>query len=52
VPACPEEAIFADVDVPSDWAEFTALNAEMAAQCPEINTQKDPLGGEHCEKKE
>ena len=43
VPECPVEAIFADDDVPPAWESYIALNAEMAAQCPEITEKEEPL---------
>ena len=44
VPECPTEAIFVDDEVPVEWAEYTAFNAEMAAIWPEITTKQEPLG--------
>ncbi len=43
VPECPVEAIFYDDDVPSQWHEFIALNAEMAAKTPSILQKKEPM---------
>ena len=43
VAVCPVEAIFADSAVPEKWQEYTALNAEMAPQCPPITEKKEPL---------
>ncbi len=43
VPECPVEAIFYEDDVPGQWREFIALNAEMAPQCPQITVKKTPL---------
>ena len=43
VPECPVEAIFAEADVPEEWTDYIALNAEMAPQCPNIDEQKDPI---------
>ncbi|MDA1013940.1 MAG: 4Fe-4S binding protein [Planctomycetota bacterium] len=31
---CPTNAIFHDEDVPEEWQEYIALNAEMSAVCP------------------
>ena len=31
MPECPVEAIFPDVDVPTAWHEFIALNADRSA---------------------
>ena len=43
VPECPVEAIFYEDNVPAEWREFIALNAEMARQCPPIVERKSPL---------
>jgi len=43
VPECPANAIFAEDDVPADQAEFTDLNAELAAKWPVITGKKEPL---------
>ncbi len=43
VPECPVEAIFHEDNVPEEWADFTALNAEMATQTPVITEKKEPL---------
>ena len=43
LPECPVEAIFPDVDVPEEYQEFIALNAEMSAVTPAITERKDPL---------
>ena len=40
---CPVEAIFHEDNVPAEWQEFIALNAEMAPQCPVITTKKGPM---------
>jgi ferredoxin len=45
VPECPVEAIFHEDNLPEQWKEFTALNAEMAPQCPVITEKKEPLAG-------
>ncbi len=37
---CPEEAIFPEDDVPEEWQEFIALNAEMAPVCPSITESR------------
>ena len=34
VPECPVEAIFHEDNLPDDWKDFTALNAEECAQVP------------------
>jgi ferredoxin len=43
VPECPVEAIFFDENVPPQWHEFIALNAEMAQVMPPITEKKLPL---------
>jgi ferredoxin len=45
VPECPVEAIFHEDNLPEEWKDFTALNAEMAPQCPVITEKKEPLAG-------
>jgi ferredoxin len=42
-PECPVQAIFQEDDVPEEWRDFIALNAEMAPQCPPITLKKKPL---------
>src|SRR5438046_1289028 len=46
VPECPVEAIFHEDNLPDEWKEFTALNAEQSPQCPVITEKKDSLEGE------
>ena len=46
VPECPVEAISHEVNPPEQWKEYTALNVEMALQCPVITEQKTPLAKE------
>ena len=48
VPECPVEAIFHEDNLPDDWKEFTALNAEEAPKCPVITEKKDAMLGESC----
>jgi ferredoxin len=43
VPECPVEAIFHQDNLPAEWTDFTALNAEMSTQLPVITEKKDPL---------
>ena len=43
VAECPVEAIFLDENVPPQWHEFIALNAEMAPRSPSITERKTPL---------
>jgi ferredoxin len=40
---CPVEAIFEEADVPGEWQDYVAMNAEMAAKCPVIRERKPPL---------
>jgi ferredoxin len=42
---CPVEAIFHEDNVPNQWREFIALNAEMSRGCPTITERKEPLAG-------
>ncbi len=44
VPECPPAAIFLEDNLPAEWADYTALNAEMALNCPVITERKDPMG--------
>ena len=43
VPECPVEAIFHEDNLPEEWKEYTALNAEMALKSPLITEKKTPL---------
>ncbi len=43
VPECPVEAIFAEDDVPEAEQEWTAVNAEKAADLPVFNEKIDAL---------
>ena len=45
VPECPVEAIFLGDNVPEQWKDFIALNAELASQCEVITEKKEPLAG-------
>ena len=40
---CPVEAIFYEDNVPAQWKEYIALNAELAPKCPVITERKEPL---------
>ena len=42
-PECPVEAILLDDNVPPQWHDFIALNAEMAPLMPSIFEKKAPL---------
>ncbi len=48
VPECPVEAIFHEDNLPDDWKDFTALNAEESPKCPVITEKKDALEGSNC----
>lgn len=50
VPECPVEAIFHEDNVPDEWQEFIALNAEMAPKSTQIVEKKTPLEGPSCDK--
>ncbi len=45
VSECPVEAIFHEDNVPDEWWDYIALNAEMAPNCPQITERKEPLVG-------
>jgi ferredoxin len=45
LPECPVEAIFYEENVPAEWRDYIALNAEMAPKCPQITERKEPLAG-------
>jgi ferredoxin len=55
VPECPVEAIFAEANVPSQWANYTQLNAEHSAALKDsggkITEKQDPKEGPACKKK-
>ncbi|HZZ73918.1 MAG TPA: 4Fe-4S binding protein [Pirellulales bacterium] len=40
---CPVEAIFYEGNVPTEWRDFIALNAEMSKLSPVIVEKKTPL---------
>ena len=44
VPECPVEAVFAEANVPAEWAQFTQINAERSLSgLPTITARMDPL---------
>ena len=55
VPECPVEAIFAEANVPSQWKDWTAKNAEQSAALKEsgglITAKQDAKEGAECKKK-
>ena len=48
VPECPVEAIFHEDNLPEEWKEYTARNADMAELSPSIVEKQTPLEGERC----
>ena len=40
---CPTNAIFIDHEVPDQWKEYIALNAEMAERTPVLTEKRVPL---------
>ena len=40
---CPTNAIFHEDDVPAEWRNYIAFNAEMSASCPPITQRRAPL---------
>src|SRR4029077_20230893 len=57
VPECPVEAIFAEANVPSQWTQWTQINAEKSATLKEaggeahITAKQDAKEGPECKKK-
>ena len=55
VPECPVEAIFAEANVPSQWASYTQLNADKSAALKDsgggITEKQSPQEGPECKKK-
>jgi len=43
VQECPADAIYADVDVPPEFAHFIQLNAELAELWPVISQAGEPM---------
>ena len=44
VPECPVEAVFAEANVPAEWAQYTQINAERSLSgLPTITARMDPL---------
>jgi ferredoxin len=42
VPDCPAEAIYAEDNLPPEFEQYIALNAELAKQWPAITEKKEP----------
>ncbi len=43
IPECPVNAIYADADLPEEFAAFVELNARLAPTFPTISKRKSPL---------
>ena len=43
VPECPVEAIFTDENIPEQWTDYIALNADFVMQDPATTEKKEPL---------
>ncbi|MFZ5509393.1 MAG: ferredoxin FdxA [Pseudomonadota bacterium] len=43
IPECPVGAIYAEPDLPPEFAHFVELNAKLAKEWPVIEEKKDPL---------
>jgi len=44
VPECPVEAVFAEDKVPTEWSQYTQINADRSLSgLPTINVRLDPL---------
>jgi ferredoxin len=41
VPACPEDGIFKEEDVPAQWQAYIAINAEEAPGLPVVATLEE-----------
>jgi ferredoxin len=55
VPECPVEAIFAEANVPSQWTQYTEMNATESAKLKDsgeghITEKGDPQEGPECKK--
>jgi ferredoxin len=42
-PVCPTKAIFPESDLPAKWAEYKALNTELAGKWPNISEKKSAM---------
>ena len=45
VPECPQEAIFADSEIPKKYQLYIELNKKLALNWPVLNEMKEPLTG-------
>jgi ferredoxin len=48
VPECPVEAIFADTNVPEQYAHWTQINIDEAPKYPVISQKIPALHGPNC----
>ena len=48
LPECPVEAIYSDVNMPEEYQEWIAINAEEAANYPIIGEKRPALIGSKC----
>jgi ferredoxin len=48
VPVCPVQAIYDEVDLPSEWSHWVAINAERAPSLPLIEEKQTPLNPRLC----
>lgn len=48
VPECPVEAIYHQDNLPAEWNQFVALNAEQSLTNPVITTNQTALKGPAC----
>jgi ferredoxin len=48
VPECPADAIFGELEVPSKWTHYVALNAERARAGLNITQKQEPKLGPGC----
>ena len=42
-PVCPTKAIFPESDLPAQWKEYQAMNAQYSAKWPNIAEKREPL---------
>ena len=42
-PVCPTKAIFPETDLPAEWAEYKALNADFSTKWPNIAEKREAL---------
>ena len=49
IPECPVQAIYVEEDVPDQWKNYVAMNAEKAAGLPVLTEKKEPLAKDKAE---